>query len=66
MAPAERHREAHVLVANGTRAGWCDPVGPGRCQPEGVLAEPSGIRRNVRAFLLFSVGIGALDLYYLT
>jgi len=30
------------------------------------LAEPSGIRRNVRAFLLVSVGIGALDLYYLT
>ena len=34
--------------------------------PPHLLAEPSGIRRNVRAFLLVSIGIWAFDLYYLT
>jgi hypothetical protein len=41
-------------------------VGPGYRSLLSELAEPSGIRRNVRALVLVSVGIWALDLYYLT
>jgi hypothetical protein len=45
VAPAQRHPKGHLLVTNGTRAGWCDPVGPGQCQPEGIL-DTSSPRRG--------------------